>query len=290
MKSALRISLFSNLALLGAVVFLFARRHSEEALAASSEVKPPEPAVAAPALPEAPKVEMEPFRWSQLMAKNDYRTFVANLRAIGCPEPTLEDIVKGDVDRAFSFERNQLRLDGSGDGPWSQAEANQLLARLKAAPSGGKLAASSLDLENEKGEGNTDGVTDTMAPVSDAGAVASHDPLFLQNVNWSALGFDAQQQAAIAEVRQQFRNEVNGLSQNPNISGDQNSSDLSSGLTRRQQRALQSADNQLRDLLGAQAYAAYELQAYYEWYQPQEMAAAAGGGNLVIRPDAFILE
>lgn len=41
------------------------------------------------------------FRWSQLYT-NDYRGFIARLRATGCPEPTIQDIIIGAINRRFS--------------------------------------------------------------------------------------------------------------------------------------------------------------------------------------------
>ena len=46
------------------------------------------------------------------MSGKDYRVYIANLHAVGCPEATIEDIVRGDTERAFAWERNQLSLDG----------------------------------------------------------------------------------------------------------------------------------------------------------------------------------
>jgi hypothetical protein len=42
----------------------------------------------------------EPFHWSQLESE-DYRIYAANLRGIGCPEPTVYDIVIADVRELF---------------------------------------------------------------------------------------------------------------------------------------------------------------------------------------------
>ena len=42
----------------------------------------------------------EPFHWAQLESA-DYRVYVANLRAVGCPEPTVRDIVIADVNELF---------------------------------------------------------------------------------------------------------------------------------------------------------------------------------------------
>lgn len=42
----------------------------------------------------------EPFHWGQIESA-DYRVYLANLRAIGCPEPTVRDIVIADVNELF---------------------------------------------------------------------------------------------------------------------------------------------------------------------------------------------
>jgi hypothetical protein len=44
----------------------------------------------------SPKLLSEPFQWSRLESR-DYRTYIANLRAIGCPEQTIRDIITADV-------------------------------------------------------------------------------------------------------------------------------------------------------------------------------------------------
>lgn len=47
------------------------------------------------------------FDWRQVES-DDYRTYVKNLRAIGCPEQTLRDIVAADLLQAFSAKRNEV--------------------------------------------------------------------------------------------------------------------------------------------------------------------------------------
>src|SRR5437868_6638046 len=46
-----------------------------------------------PALPRSAQVvyRTNQFHWSQIES-SDYRAYIANLRAIGCPEPTIRDI------------------------------------------------------------------------------------------------------------------------------------------------------------------------------------------------------
>jgi len=248
------------------------------------------------------------------MSGKDYRAYINNLRAIGCPEPTIEDIVRGDADRAFSWERNQLGLNGSGNGPWSRAREMQLVASLL---DGQPLTemASSTGIMDTRIEEDGDAVAEATASAQSAanqaresadgevaGTTASSPsphpasyPLFLQNVNWSALGFTADEQAAIAQVRQQFQSEINNLNQNSGNAVNQNGAtsnpNLNSASALAQwQNALQNADDQLRGLLGGQGYLAYEQQQYFAWYQPQVVAANSSGEHLTINPQGFSLK
>jgi hypothetical protein len=293
MKTPLRISLLLNLALLGSLIFLLANPRKQPTLPASALPEAPSPLLVstAPGPSSPPEAEPQPFRWSQLASAKDYRVYVVNLRAMGCPGPTVEDIVRGDTDRAFSWERRQLGLDGSGTGPWSRLRELQLVANLL----GTQLPAGSAVLAQNAGRpsyGKDGGETaETGSPSY---------PLFLQNLNWNALGFTSDQQATIAQVRQQFQNQISSLNQNSGDAASQSTSATSdasgstnpndSSVLTRWQKALQNANNQLRDLLGAQAYAAYEQQQYYTWYQPQVVAANAQGEPLTINPDAFSLK
>lgn len=305
------------MALLGGLIFVLMNQRKEETTAAPvlSEAKPPSSAVAAPAAPASSGVETEPFRWSKLVSTKDYRAYIANLRAIGCPEPTIEDIVRGDTDRAFAWERGQLDLDGTGTGPWSQAREMQLVASLLSGQPPVETAALAQSAENpmngnsafsvaaetttplqgaaNQAQVNSGGmVAQVPVPQQSAGTGDPSYPLFLQNVNWSALGFNADQQATIAQVRQQFLSEINGLNQNPNDPASQNSgpanpnSNNSAPLTQ-WQTALQNADDQLLASLGSDGYEAYVQQQYHSWYQPQVVAANAEGKPLVINLDAF---
>src|SRR5687768_13395855 len=48
------------------------------------------------------------FNWQSVEAE-DYHVYIANLRAIGCPEETIEDIVIADVFKLFEEKKRQLR-------------------------------------------------------------------------------------------------------------------------------------------------------------------------------------
>ncbi|HKW30071.1 MAG TPA: hypothetical protein VJT54_12095 [Verrucomicrobiae bacterium] len=313
MKTTLGISILLNLALLGGVIFLLTnqRKHSTAP-----------PLAAVPIAATASDVKPAPLRWDQLVSATDYRAYIANLRAIGCPEPTIEDIVRGDTARAFAWERRELGLDGSGAGPWSRSREMQLVAGLLGAypPAGTATVAQSASNGTEENGGGNEVAGSTAPeqsaanrrrgggigkvagismPFSSAGTESPSVPLFLQNPDWSALGFTAEQQSAIAQVRQQFQNEISGLNQNsgdaanPSASttgtvGSRSAPDPNdpSALTQ-WQKALQNANQQLNGLLGGQGYMAYEQQQYYAWYQPQVAAAAASGQPLNINPAAF---
>ena len=302
MKTMLKISACLNLILAGGVFFLMWGRPKEVGIPVQPSVETPSVQAAGPASPEPPSVVgSEPFSWRQLESPKSYRIYIANLRAIGCPEPTIQDIVRGDTARAYAYERRQLGLDGTGSGPWSQSKERQLETSLLETQSSAVQAAAPA-----QGTGNSPAnATDETAAntAQNAKMVAPAYPLFLQNVNLSALGFTADQQATVEQIRQQYLDQIKSQNQPSDNSGNPNSSSSpnagssnqsnpgSSGSTppTSSQTPLQAANDQLHELLGAQGYAAYEQQQYYMWYQPQVMANV-GGGNLTINPDAFVMK
>jgi hypothetical protein len=303
-KATFKISVWLNLALLGGLIFILANQRKEGTGLAPilSAAKSSVPVASAPIPPTLPQRESKPLRWSQLESAKDYQVYIANLRAIGCPESTIEDIVRGDADRAFSWERKQLGLDGSGTGPWSRARELQLVAGLLGGQSATETTTLAQDTERPINRNNGDEVVPAPVASQDTKTGSPSYPLFLQNPDWSALGFTADQQAAIAQIRHQFQSAINSLNPNAGDTANQNGGTTSTGVSSstlnlndssaltQWQQALQSADNQLRDLLGAQGYMAYEQQQYYAWYQPQVVAASAQGAPLTINPDAFSLK
>jgi hypothetical protein len=49
-------------------------------------------------------VSATPFHWNQVESE-DYETYIANLRGIGCPEPTIRDIIVAEVNQLFARRR-----------------------------------------------------------------------------------------------------------------------------------------------------------------------------------------
>jgi hypothetical protein len=144
----LRLSVLLNLLLAGGVVFIVVSERKEVTIPVPKEAKAPVAEVASPG-PSQPDVRPQPFHWQQLDSVNDYRLFIANLRAIGCPENTIEDIVRGNVSRAFEWERSRQKIGGSGNGPWSDASETALVDGLMGKPSTWAAATS---LQNANGQ------------------------------------------------------------------------------------------------------------------------------------------
>ncbi|MGV3757481.1 MAG: hypothetical protein ACO1QS_19040 [Verrucomicrobiota bacterium] len=44
----------------------------------------------------------------QVVESADYKKYIANLRSIGCPEETIQDIIKADVDKLFASRRKEI--------------------------------------------------------------------------------------------------------------------------------------------------------------------------------------
>jgi hypothetical protein len=73
---------------------------------------------AAPHVPDPAVVEItEPFNWQSVKA-TDYRVFIENLRAIGCPDLTIFDIVSAEVNEFFNARVKGL-VDGVTGNFWN---------------------------------------------------------------------------------------------------------------------------------------------------------------------------
>jgi hypothetical protein len=289
MKPAFKISIWLNLGLLCSLIFVVVSRRKETAAIPPQVVAVPVPVAAARQPPK-------PFRWGQLESTNDYRVYVANLRAIGCPEPTIRDIVSGDAERGFSFERAQLGLDGSGSGKWSRLQQAQTVATLLGKPApiaeaaataqnsaihtlpddGTQVAKVQTGAQNAE-QSSVNPAQNVKPPPKLATTYVPSYPLAFENVNQDVLNLSAGQKAAIQQVQQQFVNEV----------GDPNQDPSSPAYLAKWQTAQSSADDMLRGLLGTQAYMAYEQQQYDNWFAPQVESANAEGKPLTINPGNF---
>jgi len=180
--------------------------------------------------------ESTPFRWSQLVSTNDYRVFVANLRASGCPEQTVEDIVRGDVEQVFSSVRMHQGIDGTAPGPWSgQAQINMTAYLL--------------------GQTTPEQVAETPSPAPrrpPPRELPLETPLVLQDVDVKALGLSDDQMQMVASVRQDFLSQTGGQDHDTN----------NPAYRQRWRRAQMAADNMLMAQLGNEIFTKYQLMAY----------------------------
>ncbi len=83
---------------------------------------PPPAATTAPTNPP-------PFHWSALESP-DYATYAANLRAVGCPERTLRDILLPDIEKLYA-EREAELADGPEDRFWETADVRDARQRQR---------------------------------------------------------------------------------------------------------------------------------------------------------------
>lgn len=111
-KVLLAVSLVLNLALTGALLWFVNHRP----VPAVAPAPPTPPASSGPAAPEpSSKPETvvaakptQPFDW-RMVESEDYKQYIANLRAIGCPEETIRDIIIADVNKLFASRRQALK-------------------------------------------------------------------------------------------------------------------------------------------------------------------------------------
>lgn len=133
MRTKLRISIILNCALLGclALLLLHGRRapyHTEAPTEANSA--PPVLEAAMPTPVAWPTAEVKPFHWSQIES-TDYRIYIANLRAIGCPEQTIRDIISADVDSLYASRREPLEGGLTASSPAGRLAAEAGLRKMR---------------------------------------------------------------------------------------------------------------------------------------------------------------
>jgi len=256
MKFALKISILFNLGLLGAVILLLlngCQRVAEPPPRAVVETRPPADTVAAAQPPALVSAKPAPFRWNQLAA-GDYRVYVKNLRAIGCPELTLRAIVSADVDAAFRVRYNELEkgLSDLAGSSWTNQLAN--------VSNGAALKAELQKLPDEEAAEINDllGVQQvaTTGPASSQQDLASNvvpivPPLAFQPVDLAAMDLDDRQIQAIKDLRQTFLDKIGGINQDPN----------DPAYVARWQQAQPEVDDLMQGMLGDADFQNYQLQA-----------------------------
>jgi hypothetical protein len=191
-----------------------------------------EPAGAAPTA--------KPFNWSELES-SDYRAYIANLAAIGCPKQTIRDIIVADVDSLYAPRRQQCARQPAAESKLSalyDEEDSVLTALLGPPPASTQIVADT----------NTPPVR-TQRRQGPAQAVS--EPLVFQDVDPSTLQLTDMQKQVISRLRQQFIDQIGGTNQDPN----------DPAYLARWQKAQHGIDDTLRGTLGIKFYVNYRLQA-----------------------------
>ncbi len=80
-------------------------------------------------LPSSP-TNQHPWNWRQVES-DDYRTYVQNLRKIGCPEQTIRDIVSADILQALGARRAEALAAFYRDFQYWKADPTQTAARAQ---------------------------------------------------------------------------------------------------------------------------------------------------------------
>jgi hypothetical protein len=270
MNKILKVSFVLNVALMGALIFaLLKGQRASQSRSQVVQSQPPTSVPPAATREISSRPEPKPFRWSQLDSDN-YHIYVKNLRAIGCPEPTLRAIVTADVDAAYLNRSRALeqKLTDLASRPWS--------VRLAAYSSEQALEAELRGLPGQESAEIADFLGLHLGPSLTADAVpapaqALHNedqpssapasghrprpsapislPLALQDV--PVIGMSSQQIQVINDVRQNFLDEIGGLNQDPN----------DPAYLANWQNAQPKADNLLKAMLGATAFENYQLAA-----------------------------
>ncbi len=316
MKIILKISIGLNLILLVTLILVLDKPQGKDptdSMPVHSEIGVSAPLTIVTQESSSVLLRAARFCWRQIESTNDYRAYVANLRAADCPEATVEDIVRGDVHRALLFKCRQLGLDPSTVAPWLQRQESRLFAELlRGTPSEAQACAvaqganfpmpsnndhpsstsemrmptwaqqSSAAPDGSIEENLSAGSFQTRSQVSNLtpaplSAAATSDPVYplvFQKVNLNTMELSPNQLEAVKQIQQQFVDAIGGEHQNPS---DPN-------YLERWQKAQSDADDALRATLGTEAYLAYQQQAYYEWYRPQVETAAASGKPLTLAP------
>jgi hypothetical protein len=107
-RHTLVLSLLANGGLAVALACLLTARSPRPA--PSNETAPAEPNTS-PATETAPE-----FNWRQLESP-DYRTYIANLRAVGCPEETIRNIILPGINQVYAA-KNAALVPPEGPNYW----------------------------------------------------------------------------------------------------------------------------------------------------------------------------
>lgn len=120
-------SLFMNVMLVSALVVLWQIRQAPMSLTAPASR--PVNATARVKSENSKSKQPAPFRWQQLDAP-DFPTFVKNLRAIGCPETTIRDIIQCELNEVYETKQQEIEREIAAAPQQSRAALKERLLQL----------------------------------------------------------------------------------------------------------------------------------------------------------------
>jgi hypothetical protein len=249
MKRALNSSLGANLLLTALAVWAgWEAWHSHRALRRASKDKPGHTASSNAPIAAIPAGQT-PFHWSQVES-TDYRTYILNLRRIGCPEQTVRDIISSDVHNLYEYHRGAiLRKEGQPAASLAgRVELDAELSRLDREES--SLIAVLLGDGLSRNSNPTGPLDSSGARVAQAGnRLPPELPLVFREIS-QPIQLDAQQSETIEYLRQRFQEALGPVAQNPSNPAYAN----------KWRTAQRESDDLLAGLLGGEFYLNYDLQ------------------------------
>jgi hypothetical protein len=257
MKTALKLSIVANIGLTGVVLWLMHRGQTGGAgvpIVSSSNVSVSADLMTQPVSGETPRDSHKKFQWNQLESP-DYRAYIANLRAVGCPKQTIRDIITADVDSLYAARRQRLAAQVPDGPPLVRANAQQALdSKLNTlydeeASVLTALLSSPQDPAQQTVADNTVAPARTQRDQSQDNAISV--PLVFQQLDPAALKLNDAQLNDLAYLRQKFQEDVGGPDQNPN----------DPAYLKRWQAAQPQNDRMLRAMLGNRVYDQFEKEA-----------------------------
>ncbi len=123
--SVLMVSMGLNLVLAVGMVWSWCREPVVRTVSVST---PAQRAAPAPQKAASTFSQRPPFQWRELESP-DFATFIKNLRGIGCPEPTIRDIVSGELTEIYEQKLQGLAVNANGR--TGGVHAAELQSRLK---------------------------------------------------------------------------------------------------------------------------------------------------------------
>jgi hypothetical protein len=240
MKKALTASVLLNIALAFGAIMLLRMRNSSP-----TRVENPTPPATLPtelSSANSSNTATRTFNWSELESE-DYRTYITNLRRIGCPEQTIRDIITADVAGLYAPRRKKLESDSAH----GQNLAEQLLALRQEET---WVVATLLGDQSEPAASSTSSDIPPRSGRTQAGQLVSM-PLVFQDVDLSELKLNRDQLQAIEDLRQRFLDEIGGAQQNPN----------DPAYRERWLGSQPQIDNDLRGMIGVEAFQNYQIEA-----------------------------